>query len=110
MNFHAITGLDDLKVGDEVRFDHFGGTRRPGKVVKITKTAAHIEWTAPASGITRVVPVSFKPYNVVTGACEAVNQKNIQVARPKPAAEWDGVGPDPLAVPPSGHSGLSGNV
>lgn len=55
-----ITELSGLKVGDEVLFDHFGSKDRRGKVVKITASAAHVEWTAPASGKTRVVSISFK--------------------------------------------------
>jgi len=52
----------DLKVGDRIVFDHFGGTDRPGAVVKITPGAVHIEWTSPASGKTRVVPIKTTPY------------------------------------------------
>lgn len=51
----------DLKVGDEVRFDHFGGKDRLGKVVKITAKRIHVEWIAPSSGIVRVVPISLEP-------------------------------------------------
>jgi hypothetical protein len=52
----------NLAVGDRVLFDHFGGVDRPGRVVKLTKTAVYIAWTAPSSGIERVVPLSLKIY------------------------------------------------
>ena len=50
----------DLRVGDLVLFDHFGGTNREGRVVKLTANAVSIEWTAPSSGITRTVRLSTK--------------------------------------------------
>lgn len=50
----------DLKVGDEIRFDHFGGKDRLGRVVKITKSSVHVEWMAPSSGLVRVVKISTK--------------------------------------------------
>lgn len=50
----------DVKVGDEIRFDHFGGKDRLGRVVKITKSAVHVEWMAPSSGLVRVVKISTK--------------------------------------------------
>jgi len=53
--------LTTLKPGDQVLFNHFGGTDRPGRVVKVTKSKVYIEWTSPASGITRVVPLGLTP-------------------------------------------------
>jgi len=52
----------NVKVGDLVLFDHFGAKDRRGHVVKITATKLHVEWTAPSSGITRVVPIGLRPF------------------------------------------------
>jgi hypothetical protein len=54
-----------FRVGDRILFDHFGHKGREGRIVKITKSAVHIEWTAPSSGVTRVVRVSTlsRPYS-----------------------------------------------
>lgn len=52
--------MHDFKVGDVVLFDHFGSKDRKGTVVKLTANSVHVEWTAPASGITRVVKLSTK--------------------------------------------------
>lgn len=49
-----------IKVGDKIRFDHFGGKDRLGRVVKITKSSVHVEWMAPSSGLVRVVKISTK--------------------------------------------------
>jgi hypothetical protein len=53
--------MTNLKAGDLILFDHFGGTNRRGLVVKVTKSSVHVEWTAPSSGKTRVVKLSTKP-------------------------------------------------
>lgn len=45
----------DLRPGDHVLFDHFGGTDRPGRIVRLTAGAVLVEWTAPSSGVTRTV-------------------------------------------------------
>lgn len=55
--------MTNLKVGDEIRFDHFGGKDRPGKVVKVTATAVYVEWTAPSSGKVRVVRLRHEPFS-----------------------------------------------
>ena len=59
--------MAEFNVGDEVLFDHFGGTDRRGRVVKATKSKVHIEWTAPSSGKTRVVPIGLQPHVYARG-------------------------------------------
>lgn len=54
--------MTNLKVGDEIRFDHFGGKDRLGKVVRVTSTAILVEWMAPSSGKVRVVRLRHEPY------------------------------------------------
>jgi len=49
--------MTTLKLGDKVLFDHFGATDRPGTVVRVTGTAVLVDWTAPSSGVTRVVRI-----------------------------------------------------
>ena len=59
-------GIDERAVnfcvGDIVRFDHFGAIDRQGLIVRLTKSAVHVEWSSPSSGITRVVKLSTKLY------------------------------------------------
>jgi hypothetical protein len=56
-----LTLTPNIQVGDQVMFDHFGATNRLGRVVKITATKLHVQWTAPSSAVTRVVPISLTP-------------------------------------------------
>ncbi len=71
----------DLKVGDEIRFDHFGGTDRLGRIVKLTKSSVHVEWMAPSSGLVRVVKISTKlrPLH----ATSEYQGKNVRLAGPR---------------------------
>ena len=52
-----VSGL--YRVGDRVRFDHFGAKERPGMIVKITAIKIYVQWTAPSSGVTRTVPLRY---------------------------------------------------
>lgn len=84
-----------VKVGDEIRFDHFGGKDRLGRVVKITKSSIHVEWMAPSSGVVRVVKISTKkrPLHWYDGKYHAEaspehvysewDQKNVRLAGPR---------------------------
>jgi hypothetical protein len=49
----------EFKVGDECLFDHFGSKDRQGHLVKVTRTKVHIAWTAPSSGLLRIVAVGL---------------------------------------------------
>ena len=65
--------MTNLKVGDEIRFDHFGGKDRLGKVVKVTAKRIYVEWLAPSSGVVRVVPISLD--------ADALRFKNVRHAQ-----------------------------
>jgi hypothetical protein len=70
--------MTSLKVGDRILFDHFGGKDRPGRVVKVTATAVYIEWKAPSSGKTRVVPVRHVPYPETYSGYSQLEIKNVR--------------------------------
>jgi len=81
-----------FRVGDRILFDHFGHRGREGRIVKLTAHAVHIEWTAPSSGVTRVVRVSTKerPHwdeSRIGQMWREIDQKNIVWLSRGPASE-----------------------